>query len=169
MLLRRFLPRFLPNMEVVSAWNLGSIPLDLTLCPTRQLNKNCKVILQTGEAIYLGSPWLDSAQLSIVLVDPSYFSRHNFNPNDSFPVTKVFKGLNGENPFDAIVKPTHLRVLSSKITGLQILKLKHPMYGILSFENVFCSLNSFLEEDILLVPDSFWDLFCFNSFWLELN
>jgi hypothetical protein len=164
---QRFHQRFIPNMNVVKDWDIGSIELNLSPCATRQVNFNAPVYVATGEVVYIATPWLSEEKTSILLMDESYFSRHNVNPYQD-PYVLVYPTRDKDSPpYSAIIKRTHLRLVSARYGGKVTINLRHPIYGTLVFNNVLADLNTIVEEDILLIPDSLWTLFMFNSVWVQ--
>jgi hypothetical protein len=165
--LARFEPRFLPNMQLVKDWNLGSIVIDNSICPTKELNKNSTIHVSSGEYAYVSSPWLNDDQTSIVLLDKSFFVRHNYDLRKGFPTVKVSTSKYDLQFVNAVAKPTHLRVVSNTIEGVKTLNVEHEMYGLLTFHNILCTKRSDIKDDTLLIPDHLWNFLIYTKIWIE--
>lgn len=163
----RFEPRIIPNMQMVHDWNLGSINIDNSICPTKEINKNSKVHISTGEYAYVSSPWLDGEKTPIVLLDKTFFTRHRYNLKEGFPTIRISSSKYDLQFIDAIAKPTHLRLVSSTMKGVGTLNVEHSLYGRLVFNNILCTYRPEIEQDTLLVPDHLWDFLIYNNLWMD--
>lgn len=161
--LKRFQDRFIPNMDTVMDWDLGNYPINITPCPSGEVVDGKSFLVKPdksfsyGTYVNMGLPWTSNDK-SIVIIDQTFFSRHNIKVAHYFPtviVTYNYKCV------EAIARPSHLRLLSPdcKREGETIdICIDTYLYGVTKFP-VLQSRCITIEEDILLVPTHLWDFF----------
>lgn len=151
----RFLPRFIPNMSMVQEWNLGAVPFDTSLCPSREINQNFSAKTLTGETAYLSTQWTQE-ETSIILLDQSFFSRHGYKTDRKI---HLIRNQYDGTILEAIARPTHLRLISKLCQSPVSLMCSHTIYGLLEFSNIMCTYRPDIKENTLLIPDNLWDFF----------
>lgn len=160
-----FLPRFIPNLDVVLKWGLASYPIDLSACPSREVNHNVKFEVHLSNSyttvVPMGVPFIDADKPSVVILDKSYFTWNNLDYTKEYPKVKV--QLGSDDVVEAIAKPSHLRILSNYNYGIKTLKVDTQLYGTVSFDNILCTQTPMVQENTLLIPDYLWEFFRFSK------